>query len=151
MRFVKVFGPGINDVSSPSGLGTSAANWFTTITTPDHGQKSPAMLATSAGAWVDVRDVALSHVLALTSAAAANQRIITSAASFSFQEFLDIAAKLYPDIVKDKGVPGAGKDAVHKIQYKNEKSVEVLGLKYRTMEETTRDSIEDFKKRGWVQ
>lgn len=46
---------------------------------------------------------------------------------------------------------GAGKKpgVVHMIQYDVSKAKQVLGMKYRTMEETTRDSLVDFKQRGW--
>ena len=36
------------------------------------------------------------------------------------------------------------------ISHANRKGVEVLGMKYRTIDETTRDSLEDFKARGWL-
>lgn len=145
-----MFGPAINDVPSPSSLGTSAGNWFRTITQPDHGGKDATALKTSNGAWVDVRDIALAHVLAIEKPKAGNERFIVSAGSFCFQDFLDVAAKSYPDVVKDKGVPGAGNGITYPVQYTTKKEQGVLGIKYKTIEETTRDTIEDFKKRGWV-
>jgi hypothetical protein len=50
-----------------------------------------------------------------------------------------------------KGKPGAGKatDVVHMIQYDVSKAKRILGIEYRSVETTTRDSIADFKARGW--
>ena len=39
---------------------------------------------------------------------------------------------------------------VHLIQYDNSKEQKLFGLKYRNKLETTRDIIEDFEARGWV-
>lgn len=49
---------------TPASLGTSAKNWYETIITPDSGGKSLEVLASSAGEWIAVRDVAEAHVLA---------------------------------------------------------------------------------------
>lgn len=39
--------------------------------------------------------------------------------------------------------------AVHFTTYVMDKQQKLLPLKYRTMEETTRDTLEDFRARGW--
>jgi hypothetical protein len=93
----------------------------------------------------------LSHVLAQEKEAASNQRFVIAVEPFTFQDFIDVTAKLYPDVVKDKGTPGAGKSTQHPVLFKNDKGINVLGLKYRSKEETVKDSIEDFKRRGWIQ
>ena len=48
-----------------------------------------------------------------------------------------------------KGNPGAGKPP--KIAFDTAKASKIFGheLKYRSMEETTRDTLEDFERRGW--
>ena len=45
----------------------------------------------SSGEWVDVRDVALAHVLAIQTEAAAGRRIIVSAGPYKFQEWGEFA------------------------------------------------------------
>ena len=40
--------------------------------------------------------------------------------------------------------------AVHLLRYDNRKGIATLGIKYRSIEEVTRDSLEDFKARGWL-
>jgi len=40
--------------------------------------------------------------------------------------------------------------AVHHVMYDTSKAAKLLGLKYRSIKESTRDMIEDFKARGWL-
>ena len=67
--------PVIHDVASLSSLNTSMKVWYEKVVadTP----KSKEALSDSYS-WVDVRDAALAHVLALETEAAGGERIITS-------------------------------------------------------------------------
>ena len=49
-----------------------------------------------------------------------------------------------------KGTPGAGKDINWSIIYDSSKVRDVLGLKFKSVEEATKDTIEDYKARGWI-
>ena len=40
--------------------------------------------------------------------------------------------------------------ANHLIRYAPEKQQKLLGTKFRTLEETTKDTLDDFKARGWL-
>ena len=40
--------------------------------------------------------------------------------------------------------------AVHMLDFDNSKSIKLLGLKYRGIQETTSDIVEDLKARGWL-
>ena len=40
--------------------------------------------------------------------------------------------------------------AKHASVYKNDKAIKTLGIKFRTVEETTKDTLADFKARGWL-
>lgn len=67
---------------------------------------------------------------------------------------VDAATSLNPSPIPShalpKGIPGAGLNATHKIQYDTAKAAKILGLvKYRTKEELAKDTLEDFEKRGW--
>ncbi|KAF7368891.1 D-lactaldehyde dehydrogenase [Mycena venus] len=137
-----VFGPTIHHTATPDALNTSARQFYTMLTE----ESSPAVRH-SGSCWVDVRDLGRAHVLALLRAEAGGERIIVSAGPFVWQDWLDAA----PDSPKyQKGVPGAGKDAVHQIRYDASKSARVLGMTaYRTMAETARDSAADWEARGW--
>ncbi|KAJ7737805.1 D-lactaldehyde dehydrogenase [Mycena maculata] len=135
-----VFGPTIHEVSSPDGLNTSAHIMYDAFTKP----------APAAGAglvpWVDVRDLALAHVRALQKEAAGAERIIVSAGPFLWQDWLDAAP---PSERYQKGTPGAGKDAVHKIRYENGKSTRILGIEYRSMADTAAAVVADYEAKGW--
>ncbi|KAJ7230087.1 hypothetical protein GGX14DRAFT_409928 [Mycena pura] len=136
-----VFGPTIHDTPTPDALNTSAREFYTILTEPS----SPATLRLGS-CWVDVRDVGHAHVLALLKASAGGERIIVSAGPYVWQDWLDAA----PDSPKfQKGVPGSSKGIVYQLQYDARKSVRVLGMTYRTMQETARDTVADWEARGW--
>lgn len=77
--------PVIHDVSSPSSLNTSARDWYNTVVKEDSGGKSLQDLKAPGGAWIDVRDLASAHVLALEKDAAGGERIIVSAGMWHVQ------------------------------------------------------------------
>ncbi|KAJ7351307.1 D-lactaldehyde dehydrogenase [Mycena albidolilacea] len=133
-----VVGPVIHAVSSPDALNTSARMMYEAFTKPG--------ASAGGGCWIDVRDLALAHVRALEKEEAGGERIIITAGAFSWQDWLDAAP---PSSKYLKGTPGAGKDAVHLLRYKNEKSIRILGLEYRSMEDTAAAAIKDYEERGW--
>lgn len=47
------------------------------------------------------------------------------------------------------GVRGAGKTAKHVLFYSTAKADRILGLKYRTIAETTTDTLADYESRKW--
>ncbi|KAF8155219.1 NAD-P-binding protein [Mycena galopus ATCC 62051] len=133
-----VLGPVIHAVSSPKELNTSARTMYEVYTDPKAFARN--------GCWADVRDVALAHVRALEREEAGGERIIINAGTFAWQDWLDAAPA---DSKYMKGTPGAGKDAVHLFQFKNDKSIRILGMEYRSMEDTAAATIADYKTRGW--
>ncbi|KAJ7864416.1 hypothetical protein B0H14DRAFT_2348539, partial [Mycena olivaceomarginata] len=136
-----IFGPMIHEVSTPTALGLSAAQFHTRLTQPS----TPDILQ-SGNCWIDVRDLAHTHVLALLRALAGGKRIIIDAGPFVWQNWLDAV----PNSPKfQKGACGAGKDAVHRIRYDPSKSARVLGMSHRSIEETARDIVADWEARGW--
>jgi len=71
-------------IESFTSLNTSLHWWYSTVLTPE--PKPETKLAESAS-WVDVRDIALAHVLALEKAEAGGERIIISEGSCVWQEW----------------------------------------------------------------
>ncbi|KAF9482945.1 D-lactaldehyde dehydrogenase [Pholiota conissans] len=146
-----VFGPPIHDVNSISSLNTSVQLWIdmVTSTTPKSAQ---ALL--DSNAWVDVRDVALAHVLALEVDAAGGERVVVAEGSWIWQEWLDIANSLPSNPFSThplyKGEPDLLKDEKkYLISYDTCKEHSIFGIKFHTKLETTKDTLEDFAKRGW--
>ncbi|KAJ7232314.1 NAD-P-binding protein [Mycena haematopus] len=133
-----VLGPVIHAVSSPETLNTSARAMYLAFTKPE--------ASAGGGCWIDVRDLALAHVRALEKEAAGGERIIITAGAFAWQDFLDAAP---PSSKYQKGTPGKGKEWVHPLQYKNDKSIRILGMEYRSMADTAAATIADYEKRGW--
>lgn len=100
--------------------------------------------------WVDVRDLALAHVKGIEVEAAANKRFFVTAGYFSNKEIAAIVRKDFPEA---KGVPAEGtpggdypKDGIYK--YNNSRTSEVLGIKFRSLEGTIKETVESFKSVG---
>ena len=68
--------PPIHFVTSPSSLNFSLQRWYNIVVADSQKSGGGSALSHS---WVDVRDTALGHVLALEKDAAGGQRIITAA------------------------------------------------------------------------
>jgi nucleoside-diphosphate-sugar epimerase len=149
-----VFGPAIHEVTTPASLNTSAATFYNYVV---DGAKANAtgndFLANTGTCWIDVRDLAEAHALALEKEAAGGERILVSAGLWKWQDFIDAANDLSPpprlSTTLPVGVRGAGKTAKHLMIYDTAKANRILGLKYRTIEETTRDTLADYEARGW--
>ncbi|KAI0746583.1 NAD(P)-binding protein [Daedaleopsis nitida] len=141
-----VFGPFLHEVDKPENLNESARDWYDTVvkSTKDH-----KTLADWGASWVDVRDLGLAHTLAVTKQEASGERIITSAGTFKYQDFLNVAHKLYPQLPAGNTSYDSAK-AVHYFKYAPEKEQKLLGIKFRSIEEMTKDTLEDFKARGWL-
>ena len=62
---------------------------------------------------------------------------------------VNVAHRLYPSL--PAGHPSYDPTtAVHLTSYAPEKERKLLGVKFRTIEETTQDTLDDFKARGWL-
>ncbi|KAF9229899.1 hypothetical protein BU15DRAFT_57759, partial [Melanogaster broomeanus] len=149
-----VFGPAIHEVTTPSSLNVSAAMFYNYVA---DGAKANAagndFLANTGICWIDVRDLAEAHALALETEAAGGERFLVCAGLWKWQDFIDAANELNPppklSTTLPVGIKGAGKTAKHLMIYNTAKADRVLGLKYRSMAETTKDTLADYEARGW--
>jgi len=94
-----------------------------------------------------VRDVAAIHVEALLQEAAGGERFSAASSAFTFQDFLDALNDAGVPNIR-KGDPGAGKNVPHNAQ-SGEKATRVLGIKYKTIGESAKDTVEALRSRGW--
>ncbi|KAJ6571117.1 NAD(P)-binding protein [Mycena capillaripes] len=131
--------PVLHAVSSPDALNTSTKMMYDAFHKPG--------ASAGGGCWIDVRDLALAHVRALQREEAGGERIIITAGAFAWQDWLDAAPKSASGKYQT-GTPGAGKDHVHLLRYVNDKSIKVLGMKYRSMEDTAEATVKDWEERG---
>ena len=95
--------------------------------------------------WVDVREVALAHVRALTVSRAGGNRFYVVGGHFSTKRVADIIRSSYPDLA-GKLPPAEAKDDfpddVH--GFDNRRSREVLGLDYRSLKDSVRDTVDSI-------
>lgn len=142
-----VLGPIVHYLNSLDGLNTSNQRVRNLIT----GENKKEISETGTFIWVDVRDLALCHVLAAEKEDAANKRFFITAGYFSNKEICEIIRKNFPeykDQLPDEGVKGGDypKDGLYK--YDNKRVVDVLGIKFRSLEESIVDLVNSLKSVG---
>ena len=104
--------------------------------------------------WVDVRDVAEAHVAAFEKEEAANKRFFVVAGFFSNKVVADIIRKQFPQVKDLPGDSTPGGDypegGVEKGLYKftNKQSIDVLGLKYISLEDSILDTVKSLQAKG---
>ena len=107
-----------------------------------------------AAGWIDVRDVAEAHVAALEKEEAANERILVSAPSVPNQEFIEAAKRAAVSLgIKgvQTGIPNYDPSkAKNFVSFNEAKRDRILGIKITSVDDSVRDTIADFKARGWV-
>ncbi|KAG8875348.1 hypothetical protein FRB97_005186, partial [Tulasnella sp. 331] len=124
-----VFGPPEQEVTSLTKVNSSLSQiyeCFNGTATPENG----------VWGWADVRDVAMAHVLAIESEAAANQRYLINAGPYSAQQFLDFIWRHYPERAQEKGISKGTPNRLYPeggcYTLDNSKSLkDLVGLKYQ--------------------
>ncbi|KAG8747006.1 methylglyoxal reductase (NADPH-dependent) gre2 [Ceratobasidium sp. 414] len=137
-----VFGPILQQVDDPSNLNTSVAMLYKIIHAKE-GETSQETLLQPNMNFVDVRDVALAHMRALEVPEAGGQRFITAGGALCWQDALDVLPPPHP-----RGTPGAGKSLTHSV-FDASKARKVLGIEFKGLEESVRDTELGLRKRGW--
>lgn len=143
-----VFGPVVHYLNSLSSVNTSNLRVRDIIT----GAAKEKCPVTGGHLWVDVRDIALAHVLAMEKDGAAGKRFFITAGHFSNREIVEIIRDSYPDL-KDKLPEGeALKSGDYPAEgyhgYNNTRSTQVLGLTYRPLEEAIVDTVKSLQAVG---
>jgi len=140
-----VYGPVIHSLSSIDAINTSNARFVSLL----KGSPSTPCPATVNYLFIDVRDLALAHVLALEKPGTENQRFFVTAGNYSNAEIAQVIGEEYPEFrdrmpVGEALKPGE-RPATGVNGYDNRKSVEVLGLQYRSLKESVRGVIDSIK------
>lgn len=139
-----VLGPVVHYLNTLSNLNTSnqrIRNLFT-------GQNKEEISETGTFIWVDVRDLALAHVKAIEVPEAADKRFFITAGYFSNKEIAEIIRKNFPEFEKElpgKDVKGGDYPAGGVYKYDNSRTVEVLGIKFKSLEESIVDTVKSLK------
>ncbi|TCD65710.1 methylglyoxal reductase (NADPH-dependent) gre2 [Steccherinum ochraceum] len=142
---VYVYGPVIQEVKSVDALNTSMASWYNNVV---KGTADDDTLANVGGSWVDVRDVAATHVKSLMVEGAGNKRILNSAGEYKWQDWILAARKIDPKLSAGNTSYDPEK-AVHLNRFGSTRMHDILGIAYHTEEETARDSLANFREHGW--
>jgi len=148
--YTQIFGPNLHEVDKPEHLNTSSLRLFNLFFKPVFSEQE----LLSGMSWVDVRDVAEAHVVALEKEAAGDERILISSTPIPNQEFVE-SAKRAAVSLGIKGVLEGVKDydpakAGAGWSFSAAKRDRILGIKITSLDDTVRDSLVDFKERGWV-
>lgn len=118
------------------------------------GKWKDEIAATGIHLWVDVREVAEAHVAAMEKEEAANKRFFIVAGHFSNKEIGQIVKKNFPQFkdLPEDSTPGGDypEGGVEKGYhgFNNKRSIDVLGLKYRSFEDSIVDTVNSFKAKG---
>ncbi|KAK7456490.1 hypothetical protein VKT23_010740 [Stygiomarasmius scandens] len=145
-----IFGPTLHEVASIDKLNGPNLLWHNVITTGDCRGLSPRLFPSTG--WIDVRDVALGHVRSLEVEEAGGERIILCSGPFVFQDFIDVVNSLQPSPWPSHKKPftkGEAGEKIYKIVWDMSKEKKILGIKFRTQNETARDMLADWESRGW--
>ena len=143
-----IWGPPIHEVNSADKLNTSQKMLFDILT-----GAWPEAYDANGYTVVDVRDIALAHVRAAQLLQAGGNRALICSFNGYPQDVLDIANTLPPQGwsgVPKGSKPGSTKDKEKLINVDTTQFRRLYGFQLRPIEETLRDSLEDFGKRGWI-
>jgi len=145
-----IFGPTVHEVPDFNVINPSWKQWFRAVTKGAFPGQGPELQLTCPGhGWVDVRDVAEAHVRSLEITEAGQERIIVCAGPFVWQDWVTAAVSLEPPIdfySFAESVPGVARRA---ISFDTSKEKRILSLEYRSMQELTKDSLDNYRARGW--
>jgi nucleoside-diphosphate-sugar epimerase len=142
-----VLGPIVHYLNSLDALNTSNQR----IRDIMQGKAKDEIAPTGTFLWVDVRDLALCHVLAAEKEEAANKRFFITAGYFSNKEIAQIVAKHYPEYKEDlptEKTPGGDYPEEGIYKYDNKRVQEVLGIKFRSLEDSIVDTVKSLQAVG---
>ncbi|KAI9837155.1 MAG: methylglyoxal reductase (NADPH-dependent) gre2 [Sclerophora amabilis] len=142
-----VLGPVIHYLNSLDAVNTSNQRVRNLI----QGQCKGEIPDTGTFLWVDVRDLALGHVLAMEKPAAANKRFFITAGYFSNKEIASVIRKKYPSLTSQlptEGTPGGDYPEGGIYKYDNSQTVDVLGLNFRSLDDSITDTVKSLQAVG---
>jgi nucleoside-diphosphate-sugar epimerase len=99
--------------------------------------------------WIDVRDLAIAHILAMENLDAGGRRLLPVSHQFSNRQIADAVWKNFPELrdrLPGPEVPGgemAPPDKIYKID--NSMTVNFLGIEFRKLEGTVTDIVHRLK------
>ena len=137
-----VFGPILRSFGSPEAINTSNQ----TILDLVRGNLKSGLAPSPLSLWIDVRDLATAHVRAIEKSAAAGKRIFTVAGLYRNSDLWEALKKNLPKLIPvlPEHCEALPKDFPY--GFDNTRSKEILGLEYRSLEESITDTAEAILK-----
>ncbi|CRG89107.1 hypothetical protein PISL3812_06142 [Talaromyces islandicus] len=142
-----IFGPVLPWLNSVNAINTSNERFWTFISGAAKSKCPP----TGSLFWVDVRDAALAHAIAAEKPEVAGKRFFLTAGNFCNREVVQIISDAFPELrdglpsgdeaLKDASYPPGG--PAH--GYDNSASKKELGLEYRSLQESTIDTVKSLQ------
>lgn len=140
-----VFGPVVHYLNSLDALNTSNARIRDMI----QGKMKQTRASTEVFLWVDVRDVAIAHVKAIESPEAADKRFFVTAGYCSNNAIADCMRRNFTDLRSQLPPEDGGADMPEgAFNYDNSRSVDILGLKYRSLIDCVVDTVKSLQAVG---
>ncbi|KAL9096647.1 MAG: hypothetical protein Q9165_001134 [Trypethelium subeluteriae] len=142
-----VLGPIVHYLNSLSGLNTSNERVRDMI----QGKFKDEISPTGTFIWIDVRDLALSHVKAIEVPSAANKRFFVTAGYFTNKQIGEVLRKHFPEFASQlpaDSTPGGDfpSEGVYKID--NSRAKDLLGVQFRSLEDSIVDTAKSLKAVG---
>ncbi|KAI0357281.1 D-lactaldehyde dehydrogenase [Trametes cingulata] len=143
-----VFGPLADDtLSSPSAMSATPLHMYNMLfATPAPAERWPKYLN-----YVDVRDVTEILVKALEVEEAGGQRILANSQLVTWDDWLRAAKQLRILPGLDTVSVSPPEDTPTYPFFANEKAKRIFGIELRTVPDTLKDVVEDFRARGWLE
>lgn len=140
-----VFGPVVHYLNSLDAINTSNARIRDMI----QGKMKDKLSPTGTFIWVDVRDLAIAHVKAIELPEAAGKRFFVTAGYMSNKDIADCIRENFPELKSQLPPEDSQSDMPKDVfKYDNSRSVEVLGLKYRSLNDCVKDTVKSLQAVG---
>jgi nucleoside-diphosphate-sugar epimerase len=137
-----VFGPVVHYLNSLDAINTSNARMRDMI----QGKMKDKLAPTGTFIWVDVRDLALAHVKVIELPEAAGKRFFVTAGYMTNKDIADSIRKSFPELTPQLPPEDSQSDLPKEIfKYDNSLSIEILGLKYRSLDECVRETVKSLQ------
>ncbi|KAI0323770.1 D-lactaldehyde dehydrogenase [Cubamyces sp. BRFM 1775] len=142
-----VYGPVADDtLTSPDSLPiTPGMVWNNLFARPAPREREPKVFNS-----VDVRDIKDIMVRALEIEVASGQRIIANSQVSTWDEWVLISQELNLLRRLERVDSEVAKRRPEHLFFSNEKAKQLFGMEMRTIHDTMKDTVADFKSRGWL-
>jgi len=137
-----VFGPVVHYLNSLDAINTSNARMRDMM----QGKMKKTLAPTGTFIWVDVRDVAMAHVKAMELPEAAGKRFFVTAGYMTNKDIADCMRRAFPELSSQLPPEDSESDLPKDVfRYDNSRSVDILGLKYRSLEDCVTDTVKSLQ------